>query len=229
MILNDEQQMVRDTARAFAQDKLAPFAAEWDREHKFPTDALTEMASLGFLGMTIPEEWDGAGLDYVSYAAAVIEIAAGCGAVSTIMSVHNGVGCMPILTYGDDAQREKFLKPMARGEKIGCFCLTEPDAGSDAASIRTRARRDGDHYIINGVKQFITSGRMARSRSYSRSLIPKPARTACPRSSFRRTRPAFGSFAWRKSSVSMPPTPASSPLRTCACRRRRDSARKEWA
>ena len=159
MILNDEQQMVRDTARAFAQDKLAPFAAEWDREHKFPADALTEMASLGFLGMTIPEEWDGAGLDYVSYAAAVIEIAAGCGAVSTIMSVHNGVGCMPILTYGDDAQREKFLKPMARGEKIGCFCLTEPDAGSDAASIRTRAQRDGDHYIINGVKQFITSGK----------------------------------------------------------------------
>jgi len=159
MILNDEQQMVRDTARAFAQDKLAPFAAEWDREHKFPADALTEMASLGFLGMTIPEEWDGAGLDYVSYAAAVIEIAAGCGAVSTIMSVHNGVGCMPILTYGDDAQREKFLKPMARGEKIGCFCLTEPDAGSDAASIRTRARRDGDHYIINGAKQFITSGK----------------------------------------------------------------------
>ena len=159
MILNDEQQMVRDTARAFAQDKLAPFAAEWDREHKFPADALTEMASLGFLGMTIPEEWDGAGLDYVSYAAAVIEIAAGCGAVSTIMSVHNGVGCMPILTYGDDAQREKFLKPMARGEKIGCFCLTEPDAGSDAASIRTRARRNGDHYIINGAKQFITSGK----------------------------------------------------------------------
>jgi len=159
MILNDEQQMVRDTARAFAQDKLAPFAAEWDREHKFPADALTEMASLGFLGMTIPEEWDGAGLDYVSYAAAVIEIAAGCGAVSTIMSVHNGVGCMPILTYGDDAQREKFLKPMARGEKIACFCLTEPDAGSDAASIRTRARRDGDHYIINGAKQFITSGK----------------------------------------------------------------------
>ena len=159
MILNDEQQMVRDTARAFAQDKLAPFAAEWDREHKFPADALMEMASLGFLGMTVPEEWEGAGLDYVSYAAAVIEIAAGCGAVSTIMSVHNGVGCMPILTYGDDAQREEFLKPMARGEKIGCFCLTEPDAGSDAASIRTRARRDGDHYIINGTKQFITSGK----------------------------------------------------------------------
>lgn len=159
MILNDEQQMVRDTARAFAQDKLSPFAAEWDREHKFPADALMEMASLGFLGMTVPEEWDGAGLDYVSYAAAVIEIAAGCGAVSTIMSVHNGVGCMPILTYGDDAQREQFLKPMARGEKIGCFCLTEPDAGSDAASIRTRARRDGDHYIINGTKQFITSGK----------------------------------------------------------------------
>jgi butyryl-CoA dehydrogenase len=159
MILNEEQQMVRDMARAFARDKLAPFAAEWDREHRFPTEALAEMGGLGFMGMTIPPEWDGAGMDYLSYAAAVIEIAAGCGAVSTIMSVHNGVGCMPILTYGDDAQRETFLRPMARGEKIGCFCLTEPDAGSDAASIRTRAKRDGDVYVINGAKQFITSGK----------------------------------------------------------------------
>jgi alkylation response protein AidB-like acyl-CoA dehydrogenase len=159
MILSEEQQMVRDMARSFAQEKLAPFAAEWDRKHEFPAEALAEMAGLGFLGMTIPEEWDGAGLDYVSYAAAVIEIAAGCGAVSTIMSVHNGVGCMPILTYGTDAQREEFLKPMARGEKIGCFCLTEPDAGSDAASIRTRAKRDGDFYVLNGAKQFITSGK----------------------------------------------------------------------
>ncbi len=120
------------------------------------------MAGLGFMGMTIPGEWDGAGMDYVSYAAAVIEVAAGCGAVSTIMSVHNGVGCMPILTYGDDAQRENFLKPMARGEKLGCFCLTEPDAGSDAASIRTRAKRDGDFYVLNGAKQFITSGKHAQ-------------------------------------------------------------------
>jgi butyryl-CoA dehydrogenase len=117
------------------------------------------MGELGFLGMTVPAEWNGAETDYVSYAMAVIEIAAGCGAVSTIMSVHNAVGCMPILNFGNKAQKERFLKPMARGEKIGCFCLTEASAGSDAASIKTRARRDGDHYVISGSKQLITSGK----------------------------------------------------------------------
>ena len=132
------------------------------RDSRFPAEAIAEMAVLGFMGMVVPEEWDGAGLDYVSYAAAIIEIAAGCGAVSTVMSVHNGVGCAPIQTFGTDAQREKYLKPMARGEWIGCFCLTEPDAGSDAASIRTRAVLDGDAYVLNGAKQFITSGKTAR-------------------------------------------------------------------
>ena len=118
------------------------------------------MGALGFMGMTVPPEWDGVGTDYVSYAMAAMEIAAGCGAVSTIMTVHNGVGCMPIANFGTDAQREEFLKPMARGEKIGAFCLTEPSAGSDAAAIRTRARRDGNSsYILSGSKQFITSGK----------------------------------------------------------------------
>ena len=158
MIPTDEQQMIRDTARDFAREVLAPNAAQWDREHRYPADAIAEMGKLGFLGMTVPEQWGGAGADYVAYAMAVMEIAAGCGAVSTIMSVHNGVGCMPILDFGTDAQRERFLKPMARGEQIGCFCLTEPGAGSDAAAIRTRARRDGDDYVLSGSKQFITSG-----------------------------------------------------------------------
>ena len=158
MIPTDEQQMIRDTARDFAREVLAPNAALWDREHRYPADAIAEMGKLGFLGMTVPEQWDGAGADYVAYAMAVMEIAAGCGAVSTIMSVHNGVGCMPILDFGTDAQRERLLKPMARGEQIGCFCLTEPGAGSDAAAIRTRARRDGDDYVLTGSKQFITSG-----------------------------------------------------------------------
>jgi len=158
MIPTDEQQMIRDTARDFAREVLAPNAALWDREHRYPADAIAEMGKLGFLGMTVPEQWDGAGADYVAYAMAVMEIAAGCGAVSTIMSVHNGVGCMPILDFGTDAQRERFLRPMARGEQIGCFCLTEPGAGSDAAAIRTRARRDGDDYVLTGSKQFITSG-----------------------------------------------------------------------
>ncbi len=160
MIATEEQATIRDMARRFAEERLAPNAAAWDREHAFPRDALREMGELGFMGMTVPAEWDGAETDYVSYALAVIEIAAGCGAVSTIMSVHIGVGCMPILTFGDDEQRERFLKPMARGETIGCFCLTEPSAGSDAASIRTRARRDGNaSYVISGSKQFITSGK----------------------------------------------------------------------
>lgn len=162
MILNEDQRMIRDMARSFAQEKLLPFAAEWDRKHEFPHETLAAMGELGFMGMTVPGQWDGAETDYVSYAAAVIEIAAGCGPVSTIMSVHNGVGCMPVLGFGNDDQREQFLRPMARGEWIGCFCLTEPGAGSDAASIRTRARRDGDHYVINGAKQFITSGKNAK-------------------------------------------------------------------
>ncbi len=162
MIPTEEQATIRDMARRFAEDKLAPNAARWDREHAFPAEALKEMGGLGFMGMTVPSEWDGAETDYVAYAMAVIEIAAGCGAVSTIMSVHNGVGCMPILTFGDDEQRERFLKPMARGETIGCFCLTEPGAGSDAAAITTRARRDGNSsYILSGAKQFITSGKNA--------------------------------------------------------------------
>ncbi len=159
MIATEEQQLIRDTARSFAREKLAPNAARWDREHLFPTDAIAEMGGLGFLGMVVPPEWDGAGTDYVSYAMAVMEIAAGCGPLSTIMSVHNSVGCMPILSYGTEAQKEEFLRPMARGETLGCFCLTEPEAGSDAAAIRTRARKDGDRYIINGAKQFISTAR----------------------------------------------------------------------
>lgn len=159
MIATEEQQLIRHMARNFAQEKLAPNAALWDREHLFPTEALAEMGQLGFLGMVVPPEWDGAGTDYVSYVMAVMEIAAGCGAISTIMSVHNSVGCAPILKFGTEEQKERFLRPMARGEKIGCFCLTEPEAGSDAASIRARARRDGDHYVLNGTKQFITSAK----------------------------------------------------------------------
>jgi butyryl-CoA dehydrogenase len=116
------------------------------------------MGALGLLGMLVPEEFDGAATDHVAYALAIEEIAAGDGAVSTIMSVHNSVGCMPILKFGTAEQKERFLKPMARGEQLGAFCLTEPQAGSDASAIKTRARRDGDHWVLNGTKQFITSG-----------------------------------------------------------------------
>lgn len=161
MMLTEEQRMVRDMARSFAQERLAPTAAERDRTGAFPADELRDMGELGLLGMTVPEEWGGAGTDYVSYALAVEEIAAGDGAISTIMSVHNSVGCTPILNYGTQAQKERFLRPMVRGEAIGCFCLTEPQAGSDAAAIKTRARRDGAHWVLNGSKQFITSASKA--------------------------------------------------------------------
>ncbi|MBO6835532.1 MAG: acyl-CoA dehydrogenase family protein [Alphaproteobacteria bacterium] len=161
MILNEEQQMIRDMARQFAQERLVPNAEEWDREARFPKEALDEMAQLGMLGMMVPPEWDGAGTDCVSYAMALEEIAAGDGAVSAIMSVHNSVGCMPILRYGTDEQKEKYLKPFARGEMIGCFCLTEPQAGSDASALKTTARRDGNKWVIDGAKQFITNGSSA--------------------------------------------------------------------
>ncbi|WP_029010019.1 acyl-CoA dehydrogenase [Azospirillum halopraeferens] len=161
MRLSEEQTMVRDMARAFATERLAPTAAERDRTHAFPKEELAEMGRLGLMGMVVPEEWDGAGTDYVSYALAIEEIAAGDGAVSTIMSVHNSVGCMPILRFGSTEQKQEWLRPMARGEKLGCFCLTEPAAGSDAAAIKTRARRDGNHWVLSGTKQFITSGRNA--------------------------------------------------------------------
>ena len=159
MILTSEQTMIRDAARAFASERLAPFAAERDRNHSFPREALQEMAQLGLLGMIVPEQWDGAGADNISYALALEEIAVGEGATSTIMSVHNSVGCMPILKFGTDAQREKFLKPMARGEWIGAFCLTEPQAGSDASALRTRAKKTDKGWVLNGTKQFITSGK----------------------------------------------------------------------
>ena len=168
MLLSDSQQMVRETMRNFAQQRLAPFAAAWDREHAFPRDALRELAALGACGIVVPESYGGAGLDYVSLAVALEEIAAGDGATSTVISVQNSVVCGPILAFGTAAQKDRYLKPLASGEKIGCFCLTEPHTGSDAAAIATRAEfvrgadsDGGGHYVLNGTKQFITSGKNA--------------------------------------------------------------------
>ena len=158
MILTQEQEMIRDTMRAFAQERLAPFAAEWDKNHTFPAQALKELGELGALGMVVPDEWDGAGMDYMSLVLTLEEIAAGDGATSTIVSVQNSLACGITMKYGSDAQKEEWLKPLARGEKLGCFCLTEPHTGSDASAITTRADRDGDDFIINGVKHYITTG-----------------------------------------------------------------------
>ncbi len=162
MILDEQQTMIRDTMREFARERLAPFAAEWDRNSTFPREALRELAQLGAFGMTVPEEYGGAGLDYVSLALALEEIAAGDGATSTIISVQNSVVCGPILAFGDAVQKERCLKPLASGEWLGCFCLTEPHVGSDAAAIRTTASRSDGDWVLNGVKQFITSGRNAQ-------------------------------------------------------------------
>jgi butyryl-CoA dehydrogenase len=162
MIPSEDQIQIRDMARAFARERLAPNSAQWDREHRFPAEAIREMGELGFMGMLVPAEWDGSETGQVAYAMAIEEIAAGDGSCSTIMSVHNSVGCAPIHKYGTDEQKERYLKPLARGEWLGAFALTEPQAGSDASNIRTRARRDGNaSYILSGTKQFITSGRNA--------------------------------------------------------------------
>jgi butyryl-CoA dehydrogenase len=161
MLLTQEQEMIRDMARDFARRRLAPHSAEWERTSTFPKDALKEMGALGFLGMTVPTEWGGANADYVAYALALEEIAAGDGAVSTIMSGHNSVGCMPILEYGTIAQKETYLRPMASGAQLCAFCLTEPQSGSDASALQTTAKRRGDCYVLNGTKQFITTGKNA--------------------------------------------------------------------
>ena len=158
MILSEEQRQVRDTLREFAQRELAPNAATWDREHRFPREALRALGALGALGVVVPEARGGAGLDYVSLALAIEEIAAGDGATSTIVSVQNSVVCGPVAAFGSELQQAKYLPSLARGETLGCFCLTEPQAGSDAGAIATRAERRGDRYVLNGVKQFITSG-----------------------------------------------------------------------
>jgi butyryl-CoA dehydrogenase len=161
MILTEEQRLIQESARRFAQERLAPHAADWERAAAFPRAIIEELGDLGFMGLTVPIEWGGTGADYVSYALALEEIAAGDGAISTIVSGHNSVGVVPILAYGSDAQRERYVRDLASGRKLSAFCLTEPQGGSDAAAIRTRARRQGDGYVLSGTKQFITSGATA--------------------------------------------------------------------
>ncbi len=158
-MLTESQQQIRDMARDFARERLAPGAASRDRESRFPEEELKAMGELGFLGMLVSEEYGGAETGAVAYALALEAIAAGDGACSTIMSVHNSVGCVPILKFGTEDQKQRFLPKLASGEWIGGFALTEPQAGSDASNLKTRARRDGDRYILDGAKQFITSGK----------------------------------------------------------------------
>ena len=161
MMLSQDHQMIRDAVREFAQGEIAPHAAEWDRSHQFPREALKGLAALGVLGTVVPEAQGGAGLDYLSLVLALEEIAAADGSTSTVVSVQNSLVCGIVMKYGSDAHQRDLLPALARGEKLGCFCLTEPHVGSDAAAITTSAVRDGEHWVLNGVKQFITTGKHA--------------------------------------------------------------------
>jgi butyryl-CoA dehydrogenase len=160
-MLSERQRMIRQMVRKFAQRELAPGSALRDRDASFPADAFKKMAELKLLGMMVPEQFGGAGLDCVSYCFALMEIAAADGAASTAIHVHHSLVCMPILKFGSDDQKARFLRPLAIGKVLGAFCLTEPDAGSDAAAIKSRARREGNGFILDGVKQFITCGKSA--------------------------------------------------------------------
>jgi alkylation response protein AidB-like acyl-CoA dehydrogenase len=160
--LTEEQTMIRDMTRDFAKKELKPHSERWDTEGWIDDGVITQMGELGLLGMTVPEEWCGANVDYISYALAVEEIAAGNAAVSTLMSVHNSVGCSPILNYGTEEQKKKYLIPLAKGDWIGCFCLTEPQAGSEANNLKTKAVLKDNQWVINGSKQFISNGKRAK-------------------------------------------------------------------
>jgi alkylation response protein AidB-like acyl-CoA dehydrogenase len=159
--LTEDQRMIRDMAREFARNELAPNAAQWESDKWIPDAVVAQMGALGLLGMTVGDEWGGSFSDYVAYSLAIEEIAAGDASTSTLMSVHNSVGCGPIDAWGTDAQKTKYLHDLAQGKKIGCFCLTEPQAGSEANNLKTKAELRDGKWIINGAKQFITNGKRA--------------------------------------------------------------------
>ena len=161
MILTEEHQMIRDALRSFSQERLAPNAARWDKEQHFPREELKELAALGAFGVAVPEALGGAGLDYVSLALVLEEIAAGDGGTSTVVSVTNCPVCSILMAWASEQQKQRWLMPLARGELLGAFCLTEPHVGSQADGLKTTAVKsgDGEHYVLNGVKQFITSGK----------------------------------------------------------------------
>ncbi|MBR8299154.1 acyl-CoA dehydrogenase family protein [Burkholderia dolosa] len=160
-LYTEDQRMIRDAARAFATDVLAPNAAQWDRDAHLPDAVVAQLGELGLLGMIVPQELGGSYTDYVAYALAMEEVAAGDAACATMMSVHNSVGCGPILGFGTPAQKDRWLADMAAGRVIGAFCLTEPQAGSEAHNLRTRAALRDGKWVLNGAKQFVTNGQRA--------------------------------------------------------------------
>jgi butyryl-CoA dehydrogenase len=159
--LTEEQRQVRELCREFAEVELKPHARRWDEKHEFPRDAVKKLAELGLMAVAIPSEWGGGGMDNVSYAIAMEEISRGCAGTGVIMSVNNSLYCDPVMKFGTDQQKQEFLAPFAAGERLGCFALTEPMSGSDAAEMRTTAEKKGAEYVLNGTKNFITNGPQA--------------------------------------------------------------------
>ena len=155
---SEQQRMIRDMARDFAQKSIAPIAAELDHEERFPAEIVQQMGELGFMGMNVDEAYGGAGLDTVCYALAMEEVSKACASCGVIMSVNNSLVCWPLETYGSEDQKQRFLKPLAQGKLLGAYCLSEPGAGTDAAAQSTTAKRDGDGWVLNGMKNFITNG-----------------------------------------------------------------------
>lgn len=156
--LTEQQRMIKDLAADFAARQIAPIAAQMDEEERFPADVVKKMGELGFMGMNVPEQYGGAGLDMVCYVLAMEEISKACASTGVIMSVNNSLVCWPLETYGTEEQKVKWLTPLAKGEKLGAYCLSEPGAGTDAAAQTTMAKKDGDHWVLNGMKNFITNG-----------------------------------------------------------------------
>ncbi|MBI2605572.1 MAG: acyl-CoA dehydrogenase [Deltaproteobacteria bacterium] len=160
-LLDDQHRMIRESAREFARREIAPKAKELDETGRYPKEIIEKLSEMGFMGVMVPEQYGGAGLDALSYAIAMEEVSAGCASTGVIMSVNNSLVCSPVVKFGDEAQKKRYLPPLASGKRLGCFALSEPGNGSDAAAMRTAARRDGDHYVLNGTKNFITNGREA--------------------------------------------------------------------
>lgn len=158
---SEEQRMIRDMARDFSKTELAPNAEKWEKAGWLDDQMLKQMGELGFLGMVVPEEWGGSYIDYTSYVLAVEEISAGCAATGAVMSIHNSVGCTPLLKWGTEQQKQQWLPDLAAGKVLSCFCLTEPQAGSEANNLRTKAVEDGEHWVLNGSKQFISNAKRA--------------------------------------------------------------------
>ncbi len=161
LALTPEQTLIRDTAREFASKEVQPQAARIDKEHRFPAELIKKMGELGLMGIAVPDAWGGAGMDAVSYVLALEEICKACASTGVIMSVNNSLVCDPILNFGTDAQKQRWLSPLASGKMLGCYALSEPEAGSDAAAQKTNARKDGDHWLISGTKNFITNAPQA--------------------------------------------------------------------